>query len=97
MLKLLKYNYSTKYKKGKENFIADALSRKEELKSNGSFSPISVVIPKWIEEAKATYFNDVKCVKLLHELSLDPGSNPKYFLVGGILRYKYIILIGEST
>ena len=42
MLKLLEFNFTLQYKKGKENTVADALSRKAPLMA------ISVVPPHWI-------------------------------------------------
>jgi hypothetical protein len=34
MLKLLEFDYTIEYKQSKENFVADALSRKEDLVSH---------------------------------------------------------------
>jgi hypothetical protein len=45
MLKLLEFDFTLEYKKGKENLVADALSRKVQ-----SLHAISMVTPTWIEE-----------------------------------------------
>jgi hypothetical protein len=97
MLKLLEFDYSIEYKKGFENSVADALSRKVELCQSNSCVAISAVIPKWIEDVEATYVNDPKLTSLLQELSLQPDSHPNYSLSAGILRYKNGIVIGPTT
>jgi hypothetical protein len=45
MLKLLEFDYTTEYKQGKENSVADALSRKSELKNPQQVLAISAIIP----------------------------------------------------
>lgn len=45
------YNFTTAYKKGKENKVADALSRREEVNA-GTLSMITFPTPEWIEELK---------------------------------------------
>lgn len=60
MLRLLEFNYVIEYKKGKENRVADALSRK-----GTQFMAISVVIPTWMETVKNSYLNDTHCKELL--------------------------------
>ena len=49
-----------KYKKGRENKVTDALSRREELAhvtplNEGSLFLISFPFPSWIEELKLSY------------------------------------------
>jgi hypothetical protein len=53
LMKLLEYNYSIEYKKGKENKVADALSRKDP-----SINAISSAIPAWISNVELSYNND---------------------------------------
>jgi hypothetical protein len=45
--KLFGYDYEAIYKKGKDNVVADALSRKYE--EEGSIFSISFIIPDWLQ------------------------------------------------
>jgi hypothetical protein len=69
MLKLLEFDYSIEYKKGKENTVADALSRQFQTVDTDSASddvlnalhcyPVSAAVPSWMLEVAAsnTYKN----------------------------------------
>jgi hypothetical protein len=74
MMKLLEFDYSIEYKKGSQNTVADALSRKEPLAD--SCLAISAAIPSWVIDVEASYVGDAKCVQLLQDLALDPASHP---------------------
>jgi hypothetical protein len=60
MLKLLEFDFTLEYKQGKENVVADALSRKQH-----SLLAISSVTPKWISEVEDSYSIDPLCQQLL--------------------------------
>ena len=45
--KLFGYDYEIIYKKGKENVVADALSRKYE--DEGSLFSLSFIVPDWLQ------------------------------------------------
>lgn len=61
------------YKKGIENSVADALSRKYQdddseshpLPTTATCSAISVAVPSWLEDVHASYKDDAHCNKLL--------------------------------
>jgi hypothetical protein len=101
MLKLLEFDYIIEYKKGKENRVADALSRKyqqeEDTPAEEHCAAISVLVPAWMGEVIDSYRTDEACLKLQQELAIDPASNPSYSLQAGIIRYKGRIYIGSST
>jgi hypothetical protein len=97
MLKLLEFDYLIEYKKGSENSVADALSRKMEHSDTQHYLAISAIVPKWKSEVLQSYDTDEKCTQLLQELALDPASHINYSLSGGILRYKNIIVIGQHS
>jgi hypothetical protein len=54
---MLGYDYEIIYKKGKENIVADALSRKHE--EEGSLFCLSLLVPDWIEEVCQEWINQL--------------------------------------
>uniref|UniRef100_A0A8R7PAR9 Reverse transcriptase domain-containing protein n=1 Tax=Triticum urartu TaxID=4572 RepID=A0A8R7PAR9_TRIUA len=57
LLKLLEYDYTIEYKKGKENLVADALSRKDVLKAM-QCNTATMVVPQWTEDVARSYLGD---------------------------------------
>jgi hypothetical protein len=91
LLKLMEFDYSIKYKKGKENKVADALSKKDH-----NVLAIFSATPDWITEVEASYTNDNQLTELLQQLAVDSQVVPYYSLHSGILRYKGIVCIGKD-
>lgn len=60
LLKLLEFNYTIEYRKGKDNRVADALSRRDQ-----SIMAITVVTPTWVESVESSYLQDPHCQDLL--------------------------------
>jgi len=94
LIKLLGYNYKVEFKKGKENRVADALSR---VHVPLQTMAISQVIPAWIEQVTNSYSQDDKCKEVLTKLNLDAQAAPKVTLNNGILRYKGKLWIGNDA
>jgi hypothetical protein len=105
MLKLLEFNYKIEYKKGKENTVADALSRQFQVEDEethnthltSSCSQITVAVPKWLHEVQDSYEGDEHCTKLVQELTLDADCHKNYTVQSGVLRFKGKIYIGKAT
>lgn len=68
MLKLMGLNYIIQYKKGRENRMADALSRKEIEES--SSQAISGAIPARVVEITNSYQGDEECQRLIAQLTV---------------------------
>ena len=54
---MLGYNFDIIYRKWKQNFVADALSRKDE-DVEALFCAISIIQPDWINEAMDEWKKD---------------------------------------
>jgi hypothetical protein len=94
LVKLLGYNYSLEYKKGKENKVADALSR---VKHRIYEIFISATIPVWMTGVFKSYSDDLKCKELIQQLTVTPTALPNFTFSKGLLRYKNKIYVGSST
>jgi hypothetical protein len=93
MLKLLEYDFTIEYKKGKENLVADALSRQFP-----KLLAISVAKPMWIKDILASYTNDAAVQRLLEQFLVSPPSaDSPYSVHVGVLRYKGKLLVGNNT
>ncbi len=94
MLKLMGLEYTIKYRKGKENLAADALSRVvPELSDNQA---ITASIPAWIEEIAGSYEGDSKAQQLLMDTLLPQTATGDYSQQHGILRYKRRLYVGSN-
>jgi hypothetical protein len=92
LLKLLEFDYFIKYKKGKENTMTDALSRRDD-----ELYAITTATPSWLVEIEESYKDDPHYTTLLQQLSVDNQSVQYYTLHFGILRFKGRICVGNTT
>lgn len=92
LVKLLEFDYSIEYKKGKENIVADALSRRDTV-----FHAITSCVPDWIEEVKLSYCNDPDSSKLLKKVAGDVSDPPQYTVQDGIIKHGTKIYVGAAT
>jgi hypothetical protein len=92
LMKLLEFNYTIKYKKGAENYVADALSRKEHI-----LQAISSVIPCWTTDVEASYEGDKTYTDIIQQLLINDQAVLNYSVHAGILRFKGRICIGANT
>lgn len=94
LIKLLGFNYRVEYKKGRDNKVADALSRATH---STEVLAISTIVPTWMQQVLDSYEQDQKCLELLTKLSIDSEAVPNFSLRDGILRYKGKLFIGDNT
>jgi hypothetical protein len=85
--KILGYDFEIIYKKGKQNVVADALSRKDE-DVEAFLCAISIIQPDWIIEARDEWKNDEKVWTLIERLQQDSGASDTFTWKNDSLWYK---------
>ena len=68
---MLGYDFEIIYRKGKQNMVADALSRKNE-DVEALLCALSIIQPDWIIEAREEWKNGPFVWKLIQQLQKDP-------------------------
>jgi hypothetical protein len=92
--KLLGLQYKIVYKKGVENKVANALSRKF---SHSSYcAAISSCTPLWMTEVMNDYQEDQATLELIAKLFIDPVVVPGFSLHNGILKFHNRIWVGSN-
>jgi hypothetical protein len=86
--------YKIVYKKGIDNKVADALSRRHGSVDGNDDDllhcfTISSCQPKWLTDTKGSYDKDPSILEMIQKLTIDPSAIPHFTLVDGVLRYKF--------
>ena len=100
MTKLMGMDYEIQYKRGTENLVADALSRRQEAVGDSplhSCLAITAVRPVWMEELQKSYEGDDHCQNIMAQLILDPNAHTDYTMVDGMLRYQGKLYVGSAN
>ena len=74
---MLGYDFEIIYKKGKQNVVANALSRKDE-DVETFLCVISIIQPNWITEARDELKNDEEVLALIQKLQQDPNTSDTF-------------------
>jgi hypothetical protein len=87
VIKILGYDFEIVYKKGKQNVVADALSRKDE-DVEAFLCAISIIQLDWIIEARDEWKNDEKVWTLIQRLQQDSSASDTFTWKNDSLWYK---------
>ena len=85
--KMLGYDFEIIYKKGKQNVLADALSREDE-DVEALLCAISIIQPDWINEAREEWKNDEEVWALICKLQQDSSTSDTFSWKNDSLWYK---------
>lgn len=90
--KLAGFDYTVEYKSGKENVVADALSRTSGLQLLSM--AVSSVNSQLLDELKLYWQNDADIRRLIQEVQQNPLSHPHYKWSDGVLLRKGKLVVG---
>ena len=89
-------DYTIEYKKGRENKVADALYRRENVEGNEMVvNAVTQIVPSWIEELKGSYEGE-KWAQDNLEGTGKAAMEGKVTVHGGVIWYKGGLYLGPS-
>lgn len=88
LAKLMGLDNEIIYKKGKENIVADALSRQLEVQNGSMINDLSAVQPQWLDEIVESYNGDCKVHKIIEGLVVKDVIFNKFSDQKGLLRHE---------
>jgi hypothetical protein len=94
--KILGYDFEIVYKKGKQNVVADALSRKDEY-VEAFLCSISIIQPNWIMEARDEWKNGEKVWTLIQRLQQDSNISDTFTWKNDSLWYKDCLYLCNNS
>ncbi|KAJ4783151.1 polyprotein [Rhynchospora pubera] len=99
LCKLLGLDYKIEYKKGVENVVADALSRRggHEENMGKELITVSELIPAWVEELQQSYVGDEWIDALKKKIQEGDLNASQYSIHHGLIRYNNRICVGNSN
>ena len=93
---MLGYDFEIIYKKGKLNFVADALSRKDEGVEE-FLCDISIIQTDWITEVRDGWKKDEEVWTLIQKLQQDPSTSDTFSWKNDSLCYKHRLYICKNS
>lgn len=96
MAKLLGLRYRIVYKRGVDNRVADALSRRTG-PPQGDLAAVTVAVPVWLEAVQQGYTDDAAAQKLLARLATEPEGHDGFKLQNGIIKQNGRVWLGNNV
>ena len=102
---MLGLNHRIRYRKGKENKVADALYKRnmqgeEGCQGNqmegGRFTAITQITPSWYDKIYASYKDDVMLQDIMRSKLVDAAQSPSFTYADGVVKYKGRVVIGSA-
>jgi hypothetical protein len=93
--KLFGYDYEIIYKKGKDNVVVDALSRKYE--DEVSLFSLSFIVPDWLQAIRQEWLHDPKISHLIQQLQSNSPVSQGYSWLHDELRYKGHLYLSKQS
>ena len=93
---MLGYDFEIIYKKGKQNVVADALSRKDE-DVEAFLCAISIIQPDWINEARDEWKNDEEVWALIQKIQQYPSTYDTFSWKNDLLWYKDLLYLCKNS
>jgi hypothetical protein len=93
--KLFGYDYEIIYKKGKENVVTDALSRKYE--DEGSLFSLSFIVPYWLQVVRQEWSHDPKNSHLIQQLHTNSPVSLGYSWLNDEIQYKGRLYLSKDS
>jgi hypothetical protein len=94
--KLLGYDFTVEFKKGSENRVADALSRREGWTKEVSIALLSIPTSDWVAKLKDHYKEDSLMQGLVTKWLTNQLNTDKYAYREGLMFYKNRLCLGED-
>ena len=93
LTKLMELSYKIHYRKGKENVVADALSRRGD--QGLECTVITTIVPEWIKEVISSYQGDDWAQNSIKEVLLKLDQIPNLSYQNGALKFKGRVVVGS--